>query len=195
MEYGIWEDGAVIAKFTAPMQVISNVPVLVGDALSLQRRVARRSAQRFEIVSGVEPFNWNGNDFHSLVVRSGHFKPIDVKFPQNLGAQTHFTARGSLRATGQKSQNKVHMAPFYGVIPAGYHIKFHNHNKIYMVVKNHSGQGDMEIFPELRQNVDGEVIVKDIIVPMFIDTDTVIGMNYVDGILNQIEQIKLVEVL
>lgn len=193
--YGIYEDGQVIAKFTAPLQLISNVPVLVGDALSLQRSVAKRTAQRWEIITGVEPLSHSSNKLFSLFARAGAYSKIQVTVPQNFGAMKQLTATAAVNAVGAKLSSTVTITSFSGKIPAGYLVKFQGHDKIYMVVKDTVGGGQMEIFPPLREAVSGQLIYKNVTMECWIDTDTVKGMSFIDGILMQAESIKLIEAL
>ena len=193
--YGIYEDGQVIAKFTAPLQLISNVPVLVGDALSLQRSVAKRTAQRWEISTGVEPLSHSSNKLFSLFARAGAYSKIQITVPQNFGAMKQLTASASINATGAKSSNTVSITGFSGKIPAGYLVKFQGHEKVYMVVKDTVGNSQMEIFPPLREAVSGQLLYKNITMDCWIDTDTVKGMSFIDGILMQADVVKLIEAI
>jgi len=195
--YGIYVNSTVIAQFVAPISVVSNVPIFVVDALSLKRNVSKRPAQRWEILSNLEPLSYDANKLFSLFVKKGHSETISVTMPQNYGAIKTLTTTGSPTATGTAGNSSVTVASNNGTIPEGTFIKFANHSKIYMLTETLSGNGTMYIFPNLYVSVSGTGFAyKDnVIMTAFIDTDSTTGMVYTDGILMDLGSVKLVESL
>lgn len=193
--YGIYENGVVIAKFVAPVSVISNVPIFASDSLSLKRQVAKRPAQRWEVSSNLEPLSYKANDLFALFVQKGHSDVIQITMPQNFGAAALLTTTSLPTATALGSATSVPVLNNNGLIPRGTFIKFSNHSKIYMLTQNLDGNGNMQIFPELRAAVSSASISygKSVLMTCKIDTETVTGMSYTDGILMDLGSVKLVE--
>ena len=194
--YGIYENGKVIARFVVPTRMDSNVPVFSNDALSLKRSVSKRAAQRWELTSNLEPLSYDANELFALFVRKGNFEAIQIIVPQNYGATKANTSNSSITATGTKSATSVTLSAFTGKITVGTMVKFDGHDKIYMTTSNATSGGTVGIFPELRQNVSGSMSYKaDVVMNCYLDTETVTGMSYSDGILMDLGTVKLVEKL
>jgi hypothetical protein len=194
--YGIYEGSSVIARFTAPLSVASDVPVFVSDALSLKRNVVKRPAQRWRINCGLEPLTRGSQTLFRLLTEKGNHQTVQVLVPQNYGVSLERTSVSTgVTATGSAGATQVTIANNSGLIPEGSFLKFANHNKIYMVRGNRSGNGAMNIFPELRLAVSATSITykNDVIGTFWIDTDTISGMQYSDGILMSIANISLLE--
>jgi hypothetical protein len=193
--YGIYDGTKVIARFTAPMTVESNNPIFVSDALSLKRSVVRRSPQRWEITSGVEPLSLGANKLFSMLVTKGHSETVQVVMPQNYGVIKYRTSTSVPTATGLVGDSIVAVTENVGIIPSGTFIRFSNHSKIYMVKDDLLNSGNMHIYPQLRVAVD-EVVFKhrdDVLLDTLLDTDTVTGMIYEDGVLMNLGTMKFVE--
>lgn len=108
--YGIYESGAVIARFVAPLTVRTNHPVFASDTLSLSRQVIRRSAQRWEIEARIEPLTSSANDLLVNLITKGYSSSFDVVVPQNYGVVLKRTATGSATATGTLNSGSVTIA-------------------------------------------------------------------------------------
>ena len=76
--YGIYDNGEVIARFTAPLTIKSNQPVFVSDTLSLKRFISRRSAQRWEINAGLEPLTTDAQDLMVNLVTKGYSETVTI---------------------------------------------------------------------------------------------------------------------
>jgi hypothetical protein len=191
--YGIWDGTKVIAKFTAPLSVSSNVPVFVSDALSLKRLVSKRPTQRWEISATVEPLSFGSNDLFAMLVKSGHFGEIQILMPQNYGAVVARTTVGPGTASGSAGATSV-SASSGGFIPKGTFIKFASHSKIYLSTADLAGSGSLQIVPELRASVSGTMYHGDDVVGSFLlDPEVIAGMSYRDGILQDLGTLKFVE--
>jgi len=195
--YGIYDNSNVIAQFTAPISVRSNVPVFAVDALSLKRQVTKRPAQRWEVEASLEPLSFGANKLFSYIVKKGDFSVVTIVMPQNYGAKKALTSSSTPTATASAFSSNVVISGNTGLIPSGTFVKFGNHSKIYMTTSDLNGNGSVGIFPELRTSMSaiGMVFRDDVIMNAFIDTDSVKGMSYVDGILMDLGTMKFVEAL
>jgi hypothetical protein len=199
--YGILKDNEVIAKFSTPLSVISNRPVLMTDALSLKRNVSKRPAHRWEITSNLEPLSYSANELFALFVSKGTFETIEVIMPQNFGVLMERTSTSNCTATGVAGATSVTITSNSGKIPAGTFVRFGSsalHTKVYMVKATLNGNGVLQIYPELRAIVSEGTRMyhrDDVIMPCLLDTDTASGMTYTDGVLMDMGTIKLVEKL
>ena len=122
--YGIYENGEVIAQFTAPLTVRSNQPVFVSDTLSLKRFISRRSAQRWEIDAGLEPLMNDAQDLMVNLVTKGYSEAVTIIVPQNYGVVKARTAIGTATASGTIGSGQVSVSGLSGLIPKGTFIKF-----------------------------------------------------------------------
>ena len=79
-------------------------------------------------------------------------------------------------------------------IPIGTLFRFSNHSKIYMI-NSPKVANQYEIFPALRQSVTSTPFTwqDDVIMPVLIDLDAIIGMNYTDGVLMDNGEMTFVE--
>jgi len=198
MAYGILSGSNVIARFVAPIRLISNKPAFVTDTVSLKRQVSSRAAQRWEIVAGLEPLAEGANELFVNMVTAGIEQTVDIILPQNYGAiraRTH--AQGQL-AIGSQGATQVTFSSNTGKMPKGTMIRFDNHQKIYMTTSEREGSGVVNIYPPLLLAVPSSTPVyshDNVIMRCFYDTDTVSGMSYSDGILMDVASLKLVEQL
>jgi len=186
--YGIYENGEVIAKFTAPLTIKSNQPVFVSDTLSLKRFISRRSAQRWEIDSNLEPLTTDAQDLMVNLVTKGYSEAVTVIVPQNYGVIKSRTAVGTATATGSIGSGQVSIIGLSGLIPKGTFVKFASHSKVYMTTSNVTFTtgvaSTINIFPTLRAAVTGIMYHKDDVqMQCLYDTDVVSGMVYSDGIM------------
>lgn len=198
--YGIYENGEVIAQFTAPLTVRSNQPVFVSDTLSLKRFISRRSAQRWEIDAGLEPLTDNAQDLMVNLVTKGYSEAVTVIVPQNYGVIKARTANGTATATGSIGSSQVSISGLSGLIPKGTFIKFSGHSKVYMTTSNVTFTtgvaSTINIFPTLVAAVSGTMNYKDDVqMQCLYDTDVVSGMVYKDGIMMDTGQVRLLEKL
>ena len=196
--YGIYDDNQVIAQFVAPMTMRSNKPVFVSDTLSLKRQVAVQGAQRWELSTLLMPLSHKAEDlFVNLTVR-GHSGTIEIITPQNFGVlQRRTSTATNITATGNRHASSVEITNNFGLIPKGTFVRFVEHSKVYMTTADMVGSGTLNIFPNLLKDVGFENMKHrdDVIMPCVIDTSTVIGMAYTDGVLMDNGTITLLEKL
>lgn len=196
MPYGIFENGAVIAQFVVPMTMKSNSPIFTSDTLSLKRKVGRRTAQRWEIESKLEPLTTGANDLFAHLVVNGHSETMQCIVPQNIGVIKARTSTSTPTATGAVGTNILAVTGNGGVIPRGTFIRFANHSKIYMLTAPLVGSGNMQIFPTLRVAVNAVSFNHrdNVIMNCLYDTDTISGMVFDnDGLLMDVGTVKLIE--
>jgi len=207
MAYGIFENGAVIAEFVAPINVTSNKPVFVSDTLSLKRTTYARSAQRWEISTNLFPLVNDANNLFVNMVTKGKTETLQIIMPQNYGVTKKRTSvsasvtatalANATSTTGISGTSDVTVTNNVGLIPKGSFIKFSNHNKIYMTVADLNNAGTLTIYPKLQLALSATTFTfkDDVIMNCVYDTDTVSGMSYKDGILMDAGTVKLVEKL
>jgi hypothetical protein len=198
--YGIYDNGEVIARFAAPMTVRSNQPVFVSDTLSLKRFISRRSAQRWEIDSNLEPLTTDAQDLMVNLVTRGYSETVTVIVPQNYGVIKSRTANGTATATGTIGSGQVSVTGLSGLVPKGTFVKFAGHSKVYMTTSDVTFttgiSSTINVFPTLRAAVTGTMNYKDDVqMQCLYDTDVATGMVYSDGIMMDTGQVKLLEKL
>lgn len=65
----------------------------------------------------------------------------------------------TVSVNSSKGGRKVTLSNFAGTLKAGTVIQFENHKKLYTITEDVKGNGEMKLFPNLRQNVlAGEVV-------------------------------------
>lgn len=192
--YGIYEDGAVIAKFVVPMAIRSNNPISFSDTLSLKRFVNKRSAQRWEIETAIEPLSYTANDLMVSFLTKGYSETIRITTPQNIGVISKRVI-SSCTATSSVGSSSVMVSNHSGFMPKGTFIKFDNHSKVYMTTSDLNGNGSVSIYPALLTGVSNAIVSNgdSVIMSCLVDTDTMLGMSFSDGILMDNGTIKLIE--
>jgi hypothetical protein len=207
--YGILNNnGDLIARFAAPMTLRSNQPVFVSDSLSLKRTASRRPAQRWEITTNLEPLSHSANELMVALVDAGHTNPVKVRFPQNYGVHVKdakvFTATYTPPASLQellelRGRAKITLR---GELPTGSFFQLAGQNKVYMLMEDLVARStttfSAKVFPPINNVVGapvGLVTGEDVIAEMVLDTESVIGMVYIDGILMDNGTLTLLEVL
>jgi hypothetical protein len=198
MSYGIIY-GTEVIKFVAPMSVISNQPAFVMDSISLRRSSNSQEVQRWEIKTNVEPLNNSPTMLlHSVLM--GYTEVFDIYMPQVYRVSGGVTATGSITVSGTASIGapSVNINGVNGLIPKGEFVRFGNHNKVYLVTADITGNGTISVFPKLRTAVPSGTTMtygNDVIMRARYDTDNVLGISYRDGILSDPGTITLIEAL
>lgn len=197
MTYGLYNGSNVIAELVAPLKVTSNEPVFISDSLSLGRKVTRRLNQRWEVETKLMPMSVGANDLFVLMLDKGHHDTLTLIVPQNVGAKQARTCTSAVTGSGLQGSTTVTLAGVTGLIPMGTFIKFAGQSKVYVTMTDRSGNGTVNIYPELRADVASAAVSYKDDVQMLcrFDTDTVIGMVYEDGWLMDLGIIKLIEVV
>ena len=194
--YGIYENGAITARFVTPLTIRSNHPISFSDTLSLKRFINKRSAQRWEIETNVEPLSYSANDLMVNLVSKGYSESVIITTPQNIGVRKKRTIAPCV-ATGTVNSSQITISSHTGYMPKGTFIKFANHSKVYMTTTDLNGNGSVSIYPTLRTALTSTSVSNDdqVFMTCLYDTDTTRGMVFSDGILMDNGSIKLVEKL
>jgi hypothetical protein len=194
MNYGIYENGTLVARFVAPLTMRTNQPIFSSDTLSLRRQVSRRAAQRWEIEANLEPLTTDANGLFVNLVTKGHSETVTVRVPQNYGVIHKRTSKSSPTAVGAKGATQVAVTGNQGLIPQGTMVRFGSHSKIYMTTADLNNSGTLQIYPNLRADVNGVFKHRDDVdMPCYYDTDTILGMVFADGIMMDVGSVKLIE--
>jgi hypothetical protein len=194
--YGIYDGNRVIAQFVTPMTMRSNRPVFSSDTLSLKRQVAVQGAQRWELTTMLMPLSHTAEELFVNLTVSGHSGIVNIITPQNYGVIQRRTSNSAgATATGSRHSSTIDVKNNIGLIPKGTFIQFSGHSKVYMTTSDLNGSGTVGVFPSLRAAVDNEVMKHrdDVIMPCKLETSTVVGMAYTDGILMDNGTITLLE--
>jgi hypothetical protein len=107
MTYGIYDGSKIIAKFSAPVTLKSNVPVFASDTLSLKRFSTARPAQRWELETGLEPLTYNANELYVHLVTKGTTEEFKIITPQNFGVIASRTSSAAITATGSAGATQI----------------------------------------------------------------------------------------
>ncbi len=198
--FGICDSaGNMIARFVAPMTVRSNQPVYSSDTLSLKRQVTRRSAQRWEIETNLEPLTGNANSLFVDITTKGYNEIVYIKMPQNIAV---INKRGNgLTAVASKTDvNTLIISSNTGnFIPKGtfFNITGGTNKKVYITTSDCNGNNSVGIYPPMYTALSNVTInIHNNVIGSFrYDLDTIRGMVFTDGILMDNGTIKLVEAL
>jgi hypothetical protein len=198
---GILQSGVLIARFVAPMSVVSNQPAFISDTISLKRQVSSQNVQRWEIVTRVEPSN-SSADFLLHSVINGYDNVVDIQMPQVYRSndnKTTSTSIISVSANATKGQTTISISNNNGTLAKGEFIKFQNHDKVYLVTSTlASSSGSITIYPRLNFDVSSGTPMlygSSTILKARYDTNTILGITYEDGILSDPGTIGFIEAL
>lgn len=197
---GIYENGVVTVRFAAPMTIRSNQPVFSMDTLSLKRQTTSQKAQRWEIVSNLEASN-TSNDFFMSAILNGYDKTFQIQMPQPLRAKnqtTVFNGNMVLSTGGTKGSTSIQVSGFAGTIYRGEFVKFASSDKVYILTNDVVSGGSVGIYPALRTAVNNGTAMSyrdNVLMRCLYDSSTVLGITYVDGILNDPGSVTFIEAL
>jgi len=196
---GIMSGGVEIARFVAPISVISNRPIFSMDTLSLRTKSGSQGdTQRWEIQARLEPFN-GSSELMVHMITTGHDTTFDVRMPQVYYRSVKTTATAALSVTNALAAASSAMTVSNNatkMVAKGEFFQFANHNKVYMATTERSGDGVMGFFPTLRFPVPANTLIKtgtSVNMKCRFNTDTIIGMIYSDGVLMDMGQINIKE--
>lgn len=184
----------VVAEFVTPMSITSNVPVFSSDTTTLKRNVSSRAVQRWEISTKLKPLSETANELFALLVSKNTTNTMTIKLPQNTGSIKN-RVLGSATATGNVNEDHI-LVTTSGTIPIGTFIKLGT--KVYLTTSVISGNS-ISIFPPLQATfTSGNDVLywqDDILMSVWLDASSVVGMAYTDGVLMDNGEMKFVEVL
>ena len=157
-------------KYVTPLAVKNNEPRFISDSKSLRRQSVRTGAQRWELeITFTEGRNSDlYGEMLSHYMANGSETAFEIPMPQNhkalslfedtLGANSAPALDVSTSAsTGDNSISINNGSGHTVLIPAGWFIKFNNHDKVYMVTNSlelANGETDsLSIAPPLVEDV------------------------------------------
>ena len=185
--YGIYEEEEeLLARLTAPVSVRSNVPVKLVEAISTRRSGTSHSAQRWEIVGGLEPLSSGAHKLMSSAVVCGLSERVDVLVPQTGQSVARRSGTSPVAVSDAAAgSSQVTVPVFSGLIPKGTFLRFSGGTKVYVATADRDGPGVLPIFPPLRASLESSYVSfgDDVFMSCFYDKDSVQGMSYSDGIL------------
>lgn len=205
--YGILHDAAqntgvdseISVVFSTPLTLRSNQPVFAGDTISLRRRTSAQVAQRWEIDTMTVPTN-NSNNFLIHSVLYGHHGVFGVRIPQTPRADlSDLNDVCTLAVDAIENESTIVLdwvANGSRSIKPGEFINIGYDSKVYLVTS--ASNDELTVFPPLRLASDAGSSVRhgDAVTMLAkFETDTVIGMTFVDGILMDPGTIKIIEAL
>jgi hypothetical protein len=192
-------DSELQTIFTAPLSVVSNQPSYVQDTMSLRRVASPQNVQRWEIEANIAITLGDANHLVHTV-KAGHAGVIYIRMPQvaalkklantlTLATSAAYLANTSVIAVTGLGNNQM--------IPGSF-ITFAGDTKVYMVTDAGSFGINVGIWPPLRKAlIIGAAITHGDSVTMQAryDTNTVVGIRYVDGMLADPGSVKFIEAL
>lgn len=205
MQYGILNsstntgiDSELAAVFSAPISISSNQPAFGADTLSLKRSSASTGAQRWEITAAIAP-SADSVDIMTNMLTAGYGDFMYVRMPQLYRNGKQMPTGLSLTAAGTpQGSDTVNISGANGNLMKGEFIKFASHAKIYMIVDPGVDGVGARISPRLIAPVTTGTAVKyggEVTMRCKYELDTVLGLQFTDGILSSPGQIKVVEAL
>lgn len=183
--------GTGVIKFVTPMTIKSNQPVFVADSITLKRYAVSLEAQRWEIETNIMPSNSDA-EFLIHSVLNGFNTIFDVEMPQVYrGSGTLVT--GSTSASGASGTYSVTVGSSTQ-LRTGDFISFSGHSKVYLITQIVSNT--LTVFPRLKSSSLGTLYYgNNTVMKARYDTDSMIGISYVDGILSDPGTIRLIEAI
>lgn len=195
-------DSELSVVFSTPLSVRSNQPVFAGDTVSLRRKTATQGAQRWEIDAMIVPTN-DSNNFLVHSVTYGHHAVFGIRMPQTPKVAL---SNNVALVNATFTEGAIDIEVWWelgGRLEVGEFINFGDDPKVYLVIESESDPVEAQyntfkIFPPLRAAIGGGDVVRhgpQVTMQAKFDTDSTIGMTFVDGILMDPGTIKLIEAI
>jgi len=188
----------------APFRITSNEPALSTDSITLRVRRVTQGAQRWELDFGV--VMEDASSYLADMVSTFN-ETVQMEMPQlNVRGETISSGTSTTAITTAGTGNvgnttAVSVTGANGTIKKGRFVKFSDHDKVYLVIADFTGTGNISLYPSLRQNVVAgtTLLYRDgtdaITFTAFRDIDNQAGITFVDGILSDGGSITLIEAL
>lgn len=206
MSYGILKtstnigvDSELVAKFTAPLQVVSNQPVFTSDTASLRQVVSSQRVQRWEIEAHLEQTNNSANYLvHSTV--TGYEGTVYIRMPQVYRPEKEKSPSGLALTVASNVAKGASVVPFNSTSPlrlqVGEFINVTPDPKVYLVTSNNGTT--ITVFPALRMAATSGAPIKygyETTLRARHDSSNVLGITYTDGVLSDPGSVKFKEQL
>jgi len=193
----------LVATFAAPTQIISRVPVLSADTLTLKRDTFARPVQRWEIISNISASN-DIREYFLNAVLAGSASIIYLRPPQLVDLNRVLPNGLNITHVGvvAAGSTAIILTGFAGKqLPKGELINIGDDPKVYMVrerIAVNGAEQTYSIFPALRLAAINAAPIRygdTTVLRARYDTNTVSGISYSDGILADPGSITFIEAL
>jgi len=191
----------LLCVFVAPIMVISNRPSSITETLSLKRKVSFSNAQRWEIQSAILPIG-SERDFMIHSAEHGIFSPFPVRMPQTANSENTLTNTLNTFGTAITGSDTVTInGTNASLLLAGEFINFSGSQKVYMIKNvtiNSVNSITIKTLPSLLTNVNSNTVIKygkSVTMMAYSDSANIVGIQYVDGKLAQIDKFGLIEAI
>lgn len=142
------------------VQVKSNAPFFSNRAVSGRFQKRYTGVQFFELNFTVNYMSQDTRHVQRFIAMHQQGQPFD--FPLSYLTDYNGTAQGLIQAsvTSAQGARKVKLNRFTNTLEAGTLVQFQNHSKLYTVTEDVKADGEMKLFPSLKQIVQvGETVV------------------------------------
>lgn len=198
------DDSELIATFSAPLEISSNQPSFINDTLNLKRKSLYTGIQRWEITAGITPVDTPVNLLTHTILK-GYSETFYIRMPQ-LYRKEELLEPGLTIYSYDNYPIAQEWIPIQGsllanrLIPAGEFIRFSNHSKVYVVTQSAYiyGVSSIKIAPKLQVAITSSTrVLYDKRVPLRVmyDSNTKLGVSYIDGILVDTVNVTMIEAL
>lgn len=188
-------DSELRCAFIAPLTVLSNQPSYSQDTLNLRRPSNSQGVQRWEVMANMAPSVGDpGMLLHTTIY--GHYKKFYIRMPQVALLKTT-TSAVTVNGVTQAGSDTLDINGAMALVEGEY-INIGNDPKVYLVIESGAAGVGVKVFPKLHQTVPDLAIIKTgakVTMEVCFDTDTQLGITYVDGVLSDPGSVKLIEVL
>lgn len=193
-------------RITTPLNIVSNQPEFTADTVSLKRLTVSQQAQRWELQFALEPTHDGGDLLSSLT--AGSVAPKTMIMPQVLKSDTTLQVVDAVPVVGVSADAGdivitvgVDTGDNDNVFTIGTFIKFANHDKIYILTSDATvvaGVTTLNIYPALLTDTPSTTVFvhkDDVDLTYMLDTNTMKGISFVNGVVAKVGQISVVEQL
>jgi hypothetical protein len=195
-------DSELLAVFAAPLTVISNQPAFVSDAVSLGRVVTSQGVQRWEVEANLSPTS-DPAAIMAHNVSNGYASKFYIRMPQPYrGAASKSPVGVTIQTSGGLSAGATNMNLIIGggggEIAIGEFFQFTGHNKVHVVTNTGTAGTAVGFYPPCRASVTtGTSVIFGDRVTMHAryDTNTSLGIKYVDGVQTDPGSFRFIEEL
>ncbi len=188
-------DNELAAVFSTPLTISSNQPVLAADTISLRRLTSGQRAQRWEITANICP-TVGSNEYLIHSILYGHEHTFNVRMPQTPKtpySEDILTVSGD---AGKGDTVLLYAPATTGDLIVGEFIRLGDAPKVYLVTSVDAENDEIIIFPPLLENIADSTPIhhgSKVTLRAKLDTTSIIGMTFIDGLLMDPGAITLIE--
>lgn len=133
--------------------------------------------------------------FGFIMATKGGVNSFSIVPPVISSSQNTISGTPAVNGAHSAGDNTIQVDSFTGTLKTGDFIKFANHNKVYMLVADRSGVGEMTIEPALIQDVPNNNSITVTNVPFTMRLNNDIQQYQLSGFDRYQYQIDLIEVI